>query len=79
MKKASENKIKKKVTKCPASYAVKINKTLINQDLKNRFYNSKKGIKKNTTNVQSVKYNLNTAEDCENDKKIEELTAMIRR
>ena len=80
LNKVNETKSKKKVTEGPASYAVKIDKTFINQDLKKRLNKSKKERKnKNTLKVQSVKCNRKTAEDCENNKKLEELTAMIRK
>ena len=70
--KGNDNKttVKKKVTKGPVSSAVK-NKS-INQDPKKRFNNSKNEINKvNTIRVKGVKCNHKTAEDSENDKKLE--------
>ena len=80
LNKVNETKSKKKVIKAPVSYSEKNNKNLINQDLNKRLNKSKKeGKNKNTKRIQSVKCNRKTAEDCENNKKLEELTAMIRK
>ena len=73
--KVIERKSKKRVIKTPENYVLKNKKPSINE-------NSKKPLKnknENTTKVKSVKSNRKTAEDWEKNKKLEELTAMIRR
>ena len=79
--KGNENKttVKKKLTKGPVSSAVKNNNKSINQDPKKSFNNSKNEIDKvNNIRVESLKCNCKTAEDCENDKKLEGILSEVQ-
>ena len=73
--KVNEKKSKKRVIKAPVNNDVQNKKTSINENYKKPLNNKNK----NTTKVQSIKCNRKRAKDWEKDKKLEELTAMIRK